>query len=230
MDSFRLKLWKRMELFPFLSSAGCMKNNILIIQMHAQKKSKIQDWTYRSLFLRRGPPWCLCRGHRMHCCAPALETCPWSHPDTPEPRPRTWAQTGSALSGSVPSDGPGSETRPSDSHAEHHSDRRPWQTPEQTMHFTLKHWLRQDTTGKNFFVHALLNFVLCFRLVDFIRIHQKYLNLFWRWTKVLRVWKDIKIIRNVSWAANQHIIMISEDHVTLKTAVMMLKIQLWSQK
>ncbi len=38
------------------------------------------------------------------------------------------------------------------------------------------------------------------------------------------------IIRNVSWAANQYIIMISEDHVTLKTGVMMLKIQLWSQK
>ncbi len=34
------------------------------------------------------------------------------------------------------------------------------------------------------------------------------------------------IIRNVSWAANQHIRMISEDHVTLKTGVMMLKIQL----
>ncbi len=33
------------------------------------------------------------------------------------------------------------------------------------------------------------------------------------------------IIRNVSSAANQHIIMISEDHVTLKTGVMMLKIQ-----
>ncbi len=31
---------------------------------------------------------------------------------------------------------------------------------------------------------------------------------------------------NCSRAANQHIIMISEDHVTLKTAVMMLKIQL----
>ncbi len=29
---------------------------------------------------------------------------------------------------------------------------------------------------------------------------------------------------------NQHIRMISEDHVTLKTGVMMLKIQLWSQK
>ncbi len=37
------------------------------------------------------------------------------------------------------------------------------------------------------------------------------------------------LIRNVSWAANQYIRMISEDHVTLKT-VMMLEIQLWSQK
>ncbi len=34
------------------------------------------------------------------------------------------------------------------------------------------------------------------------------------------------IIRNVSGAANQHIIMISEDHVTLKTGEMMLKIQI----
>ncbi len=34
------------------------------------------------------------------------------------------------------------------------------------------------------------------------------------------------IIRDVSWGVNQYIIMISEDHVTLKTAVMMLKIQL----
>ncbi len=34
------------------------------------------------------------------------------------------------------------------------------------------------------------------------------------------------IIRNVSWAVNQYIIMISEDHVTLKTGVMMQKIQL----
>ncbi len=38
------------------------------------------------------------------------------------------------------------------------------------------------------------------------------------------------IIRNVPSAVNQHIIMISEDHVTLKTGVMMLKIQLGSQK
>ncbi len=33
-------------------------------------------------------------------------------------------------------------------------------------------------------------------------------------------------IRNVSWAVNQYIRMISEDHVPLKTGVMMLKIQL----
>ncbi len=37
------------------------------------------------------------------------------------------------------------------------------------------------------------------------------------------------IIINASWAVNQHIRMISEDHVTLKTGVMMLKIQLWSE-
>ncbi len=34
------------------------------------------------------------------------------------------------------------------------------------------------------------------------------------------------IIRNVSCAVNQNMIMISEDHVTLKTGVIMLKIQL----
>ncbi len=41
-----------------------------------------------------------------------------------------------------------------------------------------------------------------------------------------QLFSTLIIIRNVSWAANQHIIMISEDHVTLKTGVMMLKIQL----
>ncbi len=45
-----------------------------------------------------------------------------------------------------------------------------------------------------------------------------------------QLFSTLIIIRNVSWAANQHIIMISEDHVTLKTGVMMLKIQLWSQE
>ncbi len=33
----------------------------------------------------------------------------------------------------------------------------------------------------------------------------------------------LMIIRNVSWAANQHVL---KDHVTLKTGVMMLKITL----
>ncbi len=41
-----------------------------------------------------------------------------------------------------------------------------------------------------------------------------------------QLFSTLMIIRNVSWAANQHIRLISEDHVTLKTAVMMLKIQL----
>ncbi len=41
-----------------------------------------------------------------------------------------------------------------------------------------------------------------------------------------QLFSTLIIIRNVSWAATQHIRMISEDHVTLKTAVMMLKIQL----
>ncbi len=41
-----------------------------------------------------------------------------------------------------------------------------------------------------------------------------------------QLFSTLIIIRNVSWAANQHIRMISEDHVTLKTGVMMLKIQL----
>ncbi len=43
--------------------------------------------------------------------------------------------------------------------------------------------------------------------------------------KWLSVFLELMIIRNVSWAVN-HIIMISEDHVTLKTWAMMLKIQL----
>jgi len=40
-------------------------------------------------------------------------------------------------------------------------------------------------------------------------------------------WAPITTDKN--WAAYQHIRMISEDRVTLKTAVMMLNIQLWSQ-
>ncbi len=43
----------------------------------------------------------------------------------------------------------------------------------------------------------------------------------------LKYWTTLIIIRNVSRAVNQYIIMISEE--TLKTGVMMLKIQLWSQ-
>ncbi len=39
-------------------------------------------------------------------------------------------------------------------------------------------------------------------------------------------WYQLIIIRNVSWAANQNIEWFLKDHVTLKTGVMMLKIQL----
>ncbi len=41
-----------------------------------------------------------------------------------------------------------------------------------------------------------------------------------------QLFSTLIIIRNVSWAANQHIRMISEDHVTLKTGVMMPEFQL----
>ncbi len=49
-----------------------------------------------------------------------------------------------------------------------------------------------------------------------------YTKIFWS-----NFFSTLIIIRNVSWAANQHIRMISEDHVTLKTGVMMLKIQIY---
>ncbi len=42
--------------------------------------------------------------------------------------------------------------------------------------------------------------------------------------------KSIKLYHLISMFLEQHIIMISEDHVTLKTGVMMLKIQILSQK
>ncbi len=45
-----------------------------------------------------------------------------------------------------------------------------------------------------------------------------------------QLFSTLIIIINVCWAVNQYIRVISEDHVTLKTGVMMLKIQIWSQK
>ncbi len=48
--------------------------------------------------------------------------------------------------------------------------------------------------------------------------------------KNIKLFSALIIIRNVSWATNQYIRMILKDHVTLKTGVMMLKIQLWSQQ
>ncbi len=50
------------------------------------------------------------------------------------------------------------------------------------------------------------------------RFPQKY--------EATQLFSTLMIFRNVSWAVNQHIRLISEDHVTLKTGVMMLKIQL----
>ncbi len=44
--------------------------------------------------------------------------------------------------------------------------------------------------------------------------------------KVAWLFSTFKEIINVSWASKQHIRMISEDHVTLKTGVMIQKIQL----
>ncbi len=54
-------------------------------------------------------------------------------------------------------------------------------------------------------------------------IHQLYHSFHTKYSSA-QVFSTLIIIRNVSWAVNQYIIMISEDHVTLKTAVMMLKI------
>ncbi len=57
-----------------------------------------------------------------------------------------------------------------------------------------------------------------------------FIKEFWNNLSYSTTVSTLIIIRNVSWAANQHIIMISEDHVTLKIGVMMLKIQIWSQE
>ncbi len=48
--------------------------------------------------------------------------------------------------------------------------------------------------------------------------HKKY--------EAAQLFSALILIRNVSWASIQYIIMISEDHVTLKTGLMMLEIQL----
>ncbi len=63
------------------------------------------------------------------------------------------------------------------------------------------------------------------------KVHQRFLkklnvSRFPQKYEAARLFSTLIIIR----ASNQHIIMISEDHVTLKTGVMMLKIHLCSQK
>ncbi len=60
----------------------------------------------------------------------------------------------------------------------------------------------------------------------FIKECRKQLSQFLQKYCAAQRFSTLIIIRNVSWAVNQYIIMISEDHVTLKTGVMMLKIHL----
>ncbi len=68
--------------------------------------------------------------------------------------------------------------------------------------------------------------VYTFILLIIISIHYRILKKGFS-TKTFSTTVSTLIIKNnVSWAANQHIRMISEDHVTLKTGGMMLKIQL----
>ncbi len=58
-------------------------------------------------------------------------------------------------------------------------------------------------------------------VINVFRINSILWNL-----KVTWLFSTFKEIINVSWASKQHIRMISEDHVTLKSGVMILKIQL----
>ncbi len=55
---------------------------------------------------------------------------------------------------------------------------------------------------------------------------KKLLSWFPQKYEAAQVFSTLRIIRHVSLSENQCIIIISEDHVTLKTGVMMLKIQL----
>ncbi len=76
--------------------------------------------------------------------------------------------------------------------------------------------------------NASLLFTILF--INFIKSYPP--QTFKRFTFSTKYWaaqlfSALIIIINVSWAANQYIIMISEDHVTLKTGGMMLKIQQW---
>ncbi len=73
----------------------------------------------------------------------------------------------------------------------------------------------------------------CFNSVKFvclfIFIQQGCIKLIKNHTKysAAQLFSTLIIIRNVSRAANQHIRIISEDHVTLKTGVMMLLLATW---
>ncbi len=64
--------------------------------------------------------------------------------------------------------------------------------------------------------------------INAVYLLNRILKMFTQKYEAAQPFSTLIMISNISWAANQYIIMISEDHVTLKTGVMMLKIQLWS--
>ncbi len=120
--------------------------------------------------------------------------------------------------------------------------------PDSGQHDSLHKW------GNAYFTKRLF----CSILWMHCSLHVFYLKiwmdaLYWSKVTVKKIWcykififkkisppkkvfhKNIKqtrliILRNVSWASNQFIRMISNDHVTLKTRLMMLKYQLCHHK
>ncbi len=64
----------------------------------------------------------------------------------------------------------------------------------------------------------LLNLIFIKTILKNVSVSKKH--------EAARLFSTLIIIRNICGAVNQYIIMISEDHVTPKTGVMMLKIQL----
>ncbi len=75
----------------------------------------------------------------------------------------------------------------------------------------------------------IVNIILIINHCIWLKYHAKYVLIAYisRLPQIYcaaQLFSTLIIIRNISWAANQHIRMISEDHVTLNTGVMMLKI------
>jgi len=77
--------------------------------------------------------------------------------------------------------------------------------------------------------HLIVVLQLFFNLTD-PKLMNGWASQFPQNIKKQKKFSTLIIVRNVSWAANQHIRLISEDHLTLKTGVMLMKIQLWSQE